>query len=50
LYNILGQNIFNTILNNNKYLFDMTEFNAGIYLIKIKSMAGKVSTFKVLKN
>ena len=50
LYNILGQNIFNTIPNNNKYLLDMTEFNAGIYLIKVKSIAGKVSTLKVLKN
>ena len=50
LFNILGQNIFNTIPNNNKYLFDMTEFNAGIYLVKVKSIAGKVSTLKVLKN
>ena len=50
LFNILGQNIFNTIPNNNKYLFDMTEFNAGIYFIKVKSIAGKVSTLKVLKN
>ena len=50
LYNILGQNIFKTIPNNNKFLLDMTEFNAGIYLIKVKSIAGKVSTLKVLKN
>ena len=50
VFNILGQNIFNTIPNNNKYLLDMTEFNAGIYLIKVKSIAGKVSTLKVLKN
>ncbi|MEN8187009.1 MAG: N-acetylmuramoyl-L-alanine amidase [Bacteroidota bacterium] len=47
VYNIYGQKLQGKIINNS---LDMSNFSAGIYLIRIEDNEGKQGTFKVIKN
>ena len=50
IYNILGKNIKTVSPHMNTYSLDMSQFNSGIYLMKIVSSKGETHTLKVLKN
>ena len=50
IYNILGKNIRTVSPHMNTYSLDMSQFNSGIYLMKIVSSKGETHTLKVLKN
>jgi hypothetical protein len=49
IYSILGQEINSVFLNEQQNSIDVSNFQKGIYLVKIETVNG-IKTFKVIKN
>ena len=49
IYSILGQELATHILDNQQNTFDVSTYQNGFYLVKIKTVKG-IQTFKFLKN
>lgn len=49
VFNIIGQNILTVSPKNAKHSIDMSQFETGMYLMKVKSLSG-TRTFRVIKN
>ena len=49
IYSIIGQELATHILNRPENSFDISNYQKGIYLIKIKSLKG-IQTYRFLKN
>lgn len=50
IYNILGENLTTFFPHKNTFSLDMSQFNSGIYLMKLVSSKRETNTLKVLKN
>ena len=49
IYSILGEKLATHILDGQQNIFDISHYQNGIYLVKIKTIKG-IQTYKVLKN
>ena len=48
IYNVMGQNVLNKVVNANEDIIDVTTLEAGTYFVKVNTN-GSVKTFKVIK-
>lgn len=49
MYNLNGQQLYSSHINSPREEVDLRNFPAGVYLVKIATAGGKVSTYKIIK-